>query len=1024
MHPNIPLPANEEQRLVALKNYLFLDILSDAVFERLTNVVARLFGMPMSAISVVDADAQRLRARYGLDLQEISRDVSFCTHTVLADAVTVVHDTSQDPRFQQNPLVIGPPHVRFYAGVPLRTPEGFAFGTLCIMDRIPRHLNGEQTAALCDLAGMVMGELDVRVSMAKTLAAEDERRMGDEQYRELFENANDIVYTHDLQGNFTSINKAAQRITGYEREEALQFNILQMMEPDSRELTRQMIQQNLGGSAQTTYEVTMVTKDNRRVMLEVSTRLLFRKGIPIGVQGIARDITERKRAEAQLRLLKSVVVNANDGVVVAEAGEGDPLESKIVYINEAFTRMTGYTDVELSGKTMRILHGPNTNEKQLGEIRAAIQSWEPTRAELIHYRKDGAEFWVDVNVVPIVDERGASNFWVSVLRETTDRKRAEILEQDRNEVLELVARNEPLETVLTQLARLVERQCPNLVCTLLLVRDGRLCHVASPSLPQSYADVFDGLEAAPTGGPCGAACWGKPVIVTDVSSEPALADQCGLLQSLNLRACWSVPILSGEGVVLGVFALYFRERRKPLPGESELLEMASRLAAVAIEQRQLHDQLAHQARHDALTGLPNRLMFGERLQHALTEARRNDWLLAVLFIDLDRFKQINDTLGHTVGDSLLQQVSRRLESCLRKSDSLARMGGDEFTLVLSELKDPQDALRVAQKLLNALEAPFSVGAYELFVTASIGISVYPRDGRDAATLQRSADSAMYRAKTRGKNSYEFFTPDLSVAALEQLEIETALRRAMENNELQLYYQPQVEMSGKLAGLEALLVWNHPKLGVISPTQFIPVAEESGMIVPIGAWVLEEACRQNAVWRAVGYRTVTVAVNVSPMQFARADFVETVASALRHSGLESSLLELELTESVVMRDVVESARQMERLRTLGVSISIDDFGTGYSSLSYLRRLPIDNLKIDQSFLEELEKDSNTMPLVQAIVALAHGLGLSVIAEGVETEAQMEVLRAVKCDKVQGYLLGGPLPAEAAERLLQHPQVVRD
>jgi diguanylate cyclase (GGDEF)-like protein/PAS domain S-box-containing protein len=707
-------------------------------------------------------------------------------------------------------------------------------------------------------------------------------------YRELFENATDIVYTHDLRGAITSVNKAAERITGYGREEALRMNILQMLDPPSRELTLEMIRQKLGGSPHITYEVTIVAKDNSRVALEVSTRLLFRRGSPVGVQGIARDITERKKAE--------------------------------------------------------------------------------------------------------------------------------ILEHDRNHVLELVASNEPLADVLVQLCRLIERQCAEVVCSVLLRRDGRLLMGAAPSLPPKYAEALEAPEAEQASGPFEASPARKTAARFDVASEPALRAQRDLLLGLGLKTCWSLPILSGDDGVLGAFLLYGRAGRELGPAEVEILETARRLAVVAIEQRQLTDQLAYQALHDALTGLPNRVLFEQKLEQALADARRHNWTLAVLFIDLDRFKQINDTLGHAAGDLVLEQVSRRLESCLRKSDSLARMGGDEFTLILFELNDPHDALRVARKLLDVFQTPFRVEAYELFLTASIGISLYPRDGRDAATLQRSADTAMYRAKSRGKNSFEFFTPELGIAALERLEIETALRRAMENGEMQLYYQPQAQMSGRLAGFEALLVWNHPKLGVTSPAQFIPVAEESGMIVPIGTWALLEACRQSAAWRRSGYPRMKVAVNVSPMQFARADFIETVAQALAQSGLEPPLLELELTENVVMRDLEESARQMDRLRALGVSISIDDFGTGYSSLSYLRRLPIDTLKIDQSFLKEIGSESSTIPLVQAIVTLAHGLGLTVVAEGVENRRQLEALRSVGCDKFQGYLLGEPLPAEAAEHLL--------
>jgi diguanylate cyclase (GGDEF)-like protein/PAS domain S-box-containing protein len=686
--------------------------------------------------------------------------------------------------------------------------------------------------------------------MDSFLAENEEQQLaGLQDYRDLFENATDIVYIHDLEGRLISINKAAERITGRARQEAVGSNILDWMDPESRELTLEMIRQKLGGSPQTTYEVTILAKDNRRIALEVGTRLLFRQGVPAGIQGIARDVTERRKAE--------------------------------------------------------------------------------------------------------------------------------LLERDRNRVLELVAGGEPLEGVLAEICRLVERQASDVVTSILLLREGRFVLGAAPSLPPGTLEDTAQIDAA----------GGR-----------------------------RIPILAGDSQVLGAFLIQTRGRPEPAAGDPPAFETARRLAVVAIEHRQLTDRLAYQALHDALTGLPNRLLLDQQLNRALDQAQRHNWLLAVLFIDLDRFKQINDTLGHPTGDLVLEQVSRRLEACLRRSDCLARMGGDEFTVVLIELTDSKDALRVGRKLLGAFREPFRVDGYEFFLTASIGISLFPRDGGDAATLQRKADTAMYRAKAHGKNGLEFFAPEFGVAAQERLEIETALRRAMEHGELQLYYQPQAEPGGRLVGFEALLVWNHPKLGLTPPAQFIPVAEDSGMIVPIGSWALAEACRQASAWQGDGCPKFKVAVNVSATQFCRSDFVDTVAQALSHSKLDPATLELELTESVVMRDVEESARQMDRLRALGVSIAIDDFGTGYSSLSYLRRLPIDALKIDRSFLEEVEKDSNTIPLIQAIVTLAHGLGLSVVAEGVENQHQLEVLRAAGCDAFQGYLLGEPMPAVDAERLL--------
>ena len=601
-----------------------------------------------------------------------------------------------------------------------------------------------------------------------------------------------------------------------------------------------------------------------------------------------------------------------------------------------------------------------------------------------------------------MDEKDEFTHWVAVQRETTHRRRAEDLERDRNRVLELVARNEPLDVVLTQLAQMMERQCPDLQCSVLLLRNGQLMPEAGAKLSGDVLRAFQELNDGNR--PAGSRL--------DIYRE--------MLPGPQLGATWSVPILSGSGVVLGAFAISCGVSRKPAEEELGLIGKASRLAAIAIEQKQLTDKLAHQAHHDTLTGLPNRALFEERLQSAVAQARTRGWHAAVLFVDLDRFKQVNDTLGHPAGDALLQQVAQRLGNCLRKTDTLARMGGDEFTILLTELRDPQYSVKVAQKLLDALKTPIVVDGHELFVTASIGISTYPRDGRDAATLQRNADSAMYRAKEQGRNNFQVFLPEISASILGSLEIENALRKALELNEFQLRYQPQVSLDGTLTALEALLVWNHPKLGVIPPLQFIPVAEESGLIIPIGNWVLREACRQNAEWQKAGHPRVKVAVNVSVMQFTRPGFTEIVSHVLKETGLAPSCLELELTESLIMQDVRESAQQLDRLRSLGVNLAIDDFGTGYSSLSYLRMLPIGTLKIDQSFLQEVDSNPNTMPLVRAIVALAHSLQLCVVAEGVETERQLEALRQVGCDMVQGYLIGLPVSAEATGHLLHQAQ----
>lgn len=991
-------------------------ILQQEPFLRLVRAAARLLGGKWAALSVLDAEGERIVVAEGFEPPApLPRSSSLAAAALACPDICVVADAGRDSRFENNPLVCREPAVRFYAGAAVRSSRGEPLAVLAVMDPRPALRAPETAAGLADLAAVAGAELDLRLALTRSLSSDDRRRQ-DTRYRELFENAGDLIYTLDLHANFTSVNKTVERVLGYRREELLGRSVFSLMDEDAARLVQEKIREKLGGAPQTTYELEVFAKDGRCVTLEISSRLQFEDGRPVGIQGIARDLTERRKAEAQLRLLRSVVVHANDAVLIARLDGGDPFSAPVVYVNEAFTRITGYEADQAAAGVAGLLHGSETDPRQLERIRNAVRRGESVRVELIWYRRDGTPFWADVNAAAIADAKGAFGHWVCVFREITERKRAEILERDRNQILELVAANAPLENVLARLAVLVERQVPGLACALLLLRQGRLWCGAAPSLPAAYAEHVRGLEIGAAKGLLAKVASGLVVMSEDLASQEPDGALRALLAGQGLEAAWCVPVLSGSGNVLGIVAAYGPRGRNADVQILELCHMASRLAAVAIEQRQLTDMLAWQARHDALTGLPNRFLLEERLESALARAERNGWLVAVLLVDLDRFKQINDTLGHAVGDVLLREVSARFEGCLRKTDVLGRMGGDEFMIVLSEISDAQDAQRVAQKLLDALGDPFLARGYELFVTASIGIAVFPRDGRDAATLQRNADSAMYRAKYRGKNRFQFFTADLGAAMAEQMELETALRRAMEHGELTLYYQPQMSASGALAGLEALLVWNHPRLGAVPPAQFIPIAEESGLIVPVGTWVLQEVCRQAVAWQRKGLPAVRVAANVSPMQFARTDFIQAVAQALSASGLEPSLLELELTESVIMRDVEESLRQMERLRALGVSISIDDFGTGYSSLSYLRRLPIDTVKIDQSFLAELEKDTSTLPLVRAIVSVAHSLGLTVVAEGVENESQLAALRAVGCDRMQGYLFGPALPAAEVESLL--------
>jgi diguanylate cyclase (GGDEF)-like protein len=440
------------------------------------------------------------------------------------------------------------------------------------------------------------------------------------------------------------------------------------------------------------------------------------------------------------------------------------------------------------------------------------------------------------------------------------------------------------------------------------------------------------------------------------------------------------------------------------------------------KRKQAEERLHYLANFDPLTGLPNRTLFSDRLSQALQRASWHKRSVAVLFLDLDRFKNINDTLGHAFGDLVLKNVSERLTACVREGDTVARLGGDEFVLILDNLAQEEDTRLIAQKVLSALSSPFSVEGHEFFITTSIGIALSPNDGNTYESLIKNADTAMYRAKEKGKNNYQHYSPALNARISERLALETHLRRALERNEFELHYQPLVAPAGgKVVGVEALLRWKRPGKGMIPPSEFVPVAEETGLILPIGEWVLQTACAQNMAWQSAGLPPIRVAVNLSGGQFQQQNLVETIAKTLRESGLGPQYLELELTESIIMKSTDATVTTLRRLDALGTKISVDDFGTGYSSLSYLKRFPVSTLKIDRSFIHDLITDPDDKAIVKAIITLAHSLKLAVVAEGVETQEQLNFLQALQCDQVQGNLFSQPLGAEETTRMLTNERL---
>lgn len=605
-------------------------------------------------------------------------------------------------------------------------------------------------------------------------------------------------------------------------------------------------------------------------------------------------------------------------------------------------------------------------------------------------------------------------------REIGERTRTERISRGRSRVLEMLATGVPLDAILYTLLEETEAARPGVVCSVLLLdADGiHLRHGAAPSLPDDYCEAVDGLVIGPHVGSCGAATYsGRRVIVEDIAAHPYWAGLRDLALDIGLHSCWSEPLKSSSGEVLGAFGFYQRKAGGPGQDDIELLASAAHLAGIAVERKQVEERLYQLANYDKLTGLPNRSAFSSALNHALHHAHRQCLKLTIFFLDLDEFKLINDTLGHDVGDKLLQDVARRLQENVREDDQIARLGGDEFTVLLGETRGVQDTRELADRLLQALSQPYRLAGHETTITTSIGISIYPDDADDAATLLKNADIAMYRGKRLGGNNVHFFTAEMNAETQGRLKLENEMRKALERDEFVLFYQPQWNLaSGALVGVEALLRWRHPEHGLIGPDRFMATAEQSGLILPIGNWVLHAACKQGRAWQQQGF-SLRVAVNISSRQFQRQDMADVIAATARETGFAPGCLELELTETVLMDNADDTVRVLNTLKDMGVHLAIDDFGTGYSSLVYLKRFPIDKLKIDRSFVMDLSHDPDDAAIVAATIALGHSLKRSVIAEGVETQEQLEFLREQGCDEVQGYLLAEPLPVEEMTAMLE-------
>jgi len=718
---------------------------------------------------------------------------------------------------------------------------------------------------------------------------------------------------------------------------------------------------------------------------------------------VQRDTFKRGLAEGVLRdsevRFRQILESAPDAMVIADA------QGRIVLVNAETERMFDYRRDELVGQPVEILV-PEPDRKSHLQHRQAYTAHPRRRSmdeslELRGLRKDATEFPVEISLSPL--EIGEGIFVMAAIRDVSVRKDADKHQAQTDDRYSKLLQAEEALWVEKERAQ-VTLDCIGdaVVCTdisgnvtfLNLMAEKMTGWLRQEAAGLPMAKVFRIMDATSheiTANPMDRAI--------DQNRTVHLPPNCILLR----RDGFEIPIEDSVAPI--------RDRQGQPTGAVIVFRDVSVARAMAVE-------MAHSAEHDFLTGLPNRLLLNDRVSQSIAFAQRHAKKVAVLFLDLDGFKHINDSLGHPVGDKLLQSVAKRLADCVRGSDTVSRQGGDEFVVLLSEVEHSEDAAITARRMLQMVAKVHSIDQHDLFVTASIGLSIYPDDGPDVETLIKNADTAMYQAKEDGRQSYQFFEPAMNVRAVERQSIEESLRRAVERKEFTLYYQPKINLrTGEITGAEALLRWTHPTLGSVSPARFIPVAEDCGLILPVGQWVLREACKQAQAWVHAGLPPATMAVNISAIEFRDVHFLEGVFAILEETGLDPSSLELELTESVLMKHADSTESILKALRARGVQVAIDDFGTGYSSLSYLRKFPIDALKIDQSFVRQITAAPGDTTIVTAVISMGRSLNLRVIAEGVETQQELTFLQAHQCDEAQGYYFSRPVVAQQFAKLLE-------
>ncbi len=1072
------VPRNEKERLQALYALSILDSETEDHFDRLTRLAANYFNVKTCLISLVDSDRQWFKSKFGFQSCQTPRDISFCAHAILQDDIMVIDDARNDERFADNPLVIGEPHIVFYAGAPLSSVDGYKIGTLCLIDDKPHSLTPEQHKFLRDIADLVEREIN-DLSLRELRKERHEALLRTQHMLAVFP---DIVFIIDKDLQYVASNDHSDLLLP--KEEFIGRTVTDVLPKEVAELFEDSINQvfRSGRLVEFNYQLEIQNKQNH---FEARAKQIS----DIEALVVVRNTTEEHARLTELERLSMVAQQTTNGVVITD------LDEKVLWVNEGFTRITGYSLDEIEGKVPgRLLQGPQTDPETVQTIREAIEKRKSYSVDIINYRKNGQPYWVRISCNPWSNEQGEIIGYIAIQSDIDQEvKNIEQIQKSQKLLTAVIDANSIGTWILnlqTRSLEINEQWAKLLGYTLADLEpvdmdtwqdlthpdDLKICLKMFEDYDKGLIDYYEypirmkhkdghwvwirtsgSITSRTADGRAEFTLGTHLDINAQMLAEAHLKEQYDYMQVLfnnmidgilgfnsdnkiqsfnpsaetifgyshdeiiNKDIGMLIPELQGQQQLVGQHQ-YIEGKRKNgevFPMEIGIVGSKYKQEPIFIgilrdvtERKNAEEAINKLAYFDGLSGLPNRRLMFDRLQHALLKIARNKSHLALLFVDFDNFKQINDSAGHDVGDVLLQQIALRLRGAVRESDTVARLGGDEFIVILEDLDPNSDiankqAASAAKKIKSLLNKPYQLQAISYIGSCSIGIALCGDPSFSSAEFLKQADLAMYEAKLSGRNAISFFTQEMQERVNSRIKVEQDLRNALNNCEFELFYQAQVDIKGKCLGAEGLLRWRHPDLGLVSPLEFIPIAEESGLMVSIGRWVLEEACQCLARWSVnPALRDFVLAINVSVVELNQTDWVEIVLDTVRKTGADPTKLKLEVTESVMAYDIEQVVSKLSKLRLFGINISLDDFGTGYSSLTYLKSLPLNQLKIDKSFVRDILDDPDDKAIAETIISLARMMRLDVIAEGVETKEQLEMLKKMGCGVFQGYLFSKP------------------